>query len=147
MFTHDREIIDAEYERHRAGTNVMLVADFNKAPVGQIWIDLEKKATERIGVLWALRVFPWFQKMRIGTRLLEAAERVLRQRGYRTAELSVAKNNLRAKRLYERKGYRAVKEQNEPITYTNPGGEQVQIVLDQWLMRKQIVGSMEEGAS
>ncbi|HET6568091.1 MAG TPA: GNAT family N-acetyltransferase [Rhodothermales bacterium] len=137
-FTHHREIIEEAYERQEEGTNVMLVADVNGAPVGQVWIDLERKADEGIGVLWAIRVFPWFRNMKIGSHLSQAAERLLCRRGYRYAELGVEKLNAAARRFYERHGYEVVGELHETYDYTTPSGRHVHTGLDEWTMRKRV---------
>ncbi len=44
----------------------MLVADDCGYPVGQVWIDLERQASERTAVLWALRVIDRVQGLGIG---------------------------------------------------------------------------------
>src|SRR2546428_9443348 len=65
---HSRELIRAARERTGGGGVVMLVADLGGFPVGQGWIDVETKAAESVGILWALPVIPWPQNPRIRTR-------------------------------------------------------------------------------
>lgn len=137
-FTHHREIIEEAYERQEEDTNVMLVADLNGAPVGQVWIDLEKKEDEDIGVLWAIRVFPWFRNMKIGGHLVMAAERLLARRGYCYAELGVEKQNEGARRFYERNGYDVVGDIHECYDYTTPSGRHIRTCIDEWTMRKRV---------
>src|SRR3954454_4848974 len=48
LYTPHREIIAAAFDRQVRGTNLMLVAEANGFPVGQVWIDLEKQAAERV---------------------------------------------------------------------------------------------------
>jgi hypothetical protein len=44
LFTPSREIAQKAFERYRRGENMMLVAEANRFPVGQIWVDHAQKA-------------------------------------------------------------------------------------------------------
>ncbi len=140
LFTPHRELIARVWRRHLAGDNVMLVAESRRFPIGQVWIDLTKRAPEPVGLLWALRVFPFFQGMGLGSRLIAAAERVLRERGVPLAELGAEKNNPGARHLYERLGYRVVGDMVEEYGYTTPEGQAVRATVDEWVLRKVLVG-------
>jgi ribosomal protein S18 acetylase RimI-like enzyme len=133
---HSRELIRAAYARTGAGDVVMLVADVGGFPVGQVWIDLDKKRAESVGILWALRVIPVLQNLGIGTRLGGAAERVVRQRGFATAELGVDKSNPAARRLYERLGYAVVSEEQESWEYVTPDGGRAVEHSDEWILHR-----------
>lgn len=65
-FSAHRTFTAGQFERHLRGANVMLVADDCGYPVGQVWIDLERQASERTAVLWALRVIDRVQGLGIG---------------------------------------------------------------------------------
>jgi ribosomal protein S18 acetylase RimI-like enzyme len=54
----------------------------------------------------ALLVHPSYRSQTVGTQLLEAAERLVRERGHRRIGLAVAVENIRAWALYDRRGYR-----------------------------------------
>jgi ribosomal protein S18 acetylase RimI-like enzyme len=56
----------------------------------------------------ALAAFPHYRGRGFGTRLLHEAERIARSVDAPALSLIVADDNLGAKRLYERTGYRAV---------------------------------------
>ena len=135
-FAHHREIFAEAYARQGRGENLMLVADARGFPVGQAWVDLQKRKAESVGVLWAVRVLPLLQGLGIGSILIRAAARRLRERGYRAAELGVEKDNAGARRLYERLGYQLVGELREGYGYTAPDGVAVRHVVDQWILRK-----------
>jgi ribosomal protein S18 acetylase RimI-like enzyme len=136
MFTDHREMILAAYDSQERGEALMLVAETQGFPVGQVWIDLTLERVAATGVLWAVRVFPTLQNRGIGTRLMVAAEDVLRCRGCTTVELGVEKENLPAKRFYERQGYRVVADTQEEYNYTTPDGVLVCVPTDQWILRK-----------
>ena len=136
MFTDHREMILAAYASQERGEALMLVAETQGFPVGQVWIDLTLERVDATGVLWAVRVFPTLQNRGIGTRLMVAAEDVLRCRGCTAVELGVEKDNLLAKRFYERQGYRVVADTQEEYSYTTPDGVLVCVPTEQWILRK-----------
>lgn len=136
MFTPHQGLIQEAFERQEKGENLMLVAEVNDFPAGQIWIDQARKRAEAAGVLWAMRVFPAMQKLGIGSRLLQAAEGVLAASEYAWAELSVAKENPSAKAWYERRDYRVTDEEVNQYSFTTPDGFEARIAEDAWVMRK-----------
>lgn len=136
MFYAQRELIEEAFARHLAGENVMILAIANRFPVGQVWIDLEKKRNERVGVLWALRVLPPFQGHGLGTRLISEAEAMLQKRSLVCAELAVEKSNPRAKSLYQRLGYRVIGSHVERWDYLTPEGQCVEAHADEWVLQK-----------
>lgn len=136
VFTAHREIILTTFLNQQKGQSLMLIADANGFPVGQVWLDFEKHKAERVGVLWAVRVVPWLRNLGIGTRLIHAAEKLLTERGYAWAELGVEIENEAAKRLYERLGYIQTQRLAEKLNYTTPDGLPVTLWVDQWILRK-----------
>lgn len=103
-----RERIRRAFDRQMRGEGLMLIANANGTPIGQVWIDLSTKSRDSIGILWALKVLPSLQHHGLGSRLVVAGERSLTARSYDFAELGVEVENIGARRLYERLGYRVV---------------------------------------
>jgi ribosomal protein S18 acetylase RimI-like enzyme len=103
-----------EYGRHLAGECAFLVAAANRFPVGQVWADVTAERPEGAGVISALRVIPCLQGLGVGTRLIAAAERVMKDRGLTAAEIGVEQDNRRARRLYERLRYAVLRDNYEP---------------------------------
>lgn len=143
MFTDHREIIHRTWEATCRGEAAMLVAEANRFPIGQAWVDFTRYADERGGMVWAVRVIPGFQRLGIGSRLLDAAEALLREAGYPTAEIQVEPSNPAAKRLYEARGYRAYDRAAERLEYLRPDGVLVGVDLDLWRLRKSLVDDRE----
>jgi ribosomal protein S18 acetylase RimI-like enzyme len=140
LFSAHREVFRDAFARQERGDNLMLLAVLNGFPVGQAWIDLARHRAASAGLLWAVRVYPFLRGMGIGTRLLRAAEEAVRARGYEWAEIGVEKSNPRARRLYERLGYRAVGELREKFRFARPDGEAVSEPLNEWVLRKRVCG-------
>lgn len=137
-FTPHREIIEKAFAAQERGDNVMLIAAFDDAPLGQVWIDLQRKRAEQTAVLWALRVFHWFHGRGIGTRLMKAAERVVAEVGWRCVEIAVEPANTRALALYQRRGYVRTGEDRERQRYRTPEGEEREFWMDVITLRKRV---------
>ena len=138
LFTDHREIFLREFERQEQGENIMLIAEANTLPIGQVWIDLEKHREASAGYIWAVRVIPWLRNLGVGARLMSAAEEVCRQRGLACAELGVERENHEAKRFYERRGYRMIGSMEDEYSYTTPNGVAMTIPMDVWVLRKKL---------
>ncbi len=138
LFSQMREVSLSAFSRYEQGENMMYVAETNKFPVGQVWVDLAKLQDDSIGVIWALRVMPPLQNLGIGSRLIATAENLLGNRGYRMAEVGVEKTNPHAQRLYERLGYLVVKDNIEEWNFITPDRQSVHMIADEWIMRKRL---------
>src|SRR3712207_4978504 len=101
-FAHFRDLYQRTWHDHQAGRRLMLVADLNSFPVGQVWVDC---TPSDYAYLYALRVMEPLQGLGIGTRLIASAEALARGHYYRQIQLAVEKTNIGARRLYERLGY------------------------------------------
>jgi ribosomal protein S18 acetylase RimI-like enzyme len=137
-FTPHREIIEQVFAAQGRGEQVMLMAAFDEAPLGQVWIDLKRKREESTAVVWALRVFHWFHGRGIGTRLLRAAEKVVTAIGWSCVEIGVEHANTRALALYQRQGYKRAGEHREVQRYRTPDGEQHEVTIDVIALRKRL---------
>jgi GNAT superfamily N-acetyltransferase len=138
MFTCHREIIQGAFERQEKGENLMLLADSGGWPVGQIWIDLAVKKNESTGILWALRVHPFLQRLGIGTRLIESAEDFLSGQEFRRAEIGVEKRDEPIRRWYEHLGYGLKGDVQSEYSFTTPDGVLTRVPVDQWILLKEI---------
>lgn len=133
-----RDIIHRVYEEMLRGESLILVAEAGGFPIGQAWIDFEKRAADRAGLLWAVRIIPGFRNLGIGTRLMRIAERIMLERGLPVSELAVEKDNPDAKRLYERVGYRVFTEERDQQLFHEGDGTSGVIETDQWILRKDL---------
>lgn len=126
-----RAFYEEQWQAHRAGDICVLVADFNGFPIGQAAIHWRGKPTHpHIPDLQSLRVFPAFQGMQVGSRLLEASEQMVAARGFAQVSLAVGIENPRARALYERLGYYAIGQPyDDEWHYTDARG-QIQRVIE-----------------
>jgi ribosomal protein S18 acetylase RimI-like enzyme len=138
LFTEHREIIRSTFESQQRGEAVMLVAEAGGFPLGQVWINLALKGAEGTGALWAVRVLPGLRNLGIGSRLVAAAEDLLREWGYARVELGVERDNPGARRFYERHGYRVVDTVQGEYAYATPEGVPAQMRIDEWILLKEL---------
>ncbi len=76
----------------------------------------------RSGYFYGLRVFGPFQRLGLGRALVRRGEGLLRERGFRYATIAVDRENTSARRLYERLGFRAIRERHRSWSYVGPDG-------------------------
>jgi ribosomal protein S18 acetylase RimI-like enzyme len=113
QFSHFRNLIRRAFKEQIRGKRMMLLADFNGFPIGQVFIQMESTNIDIAdgisrAYLYSFRVMDLFQGRGVGTRLLYEAETLLIEKGFAYTTLSVAKDNPNALRLYQRNGYRIV---------------------------------------
>jgi ribosomal protein S18 acetylase RimI-like enzyme len=102
---------EARAQLQRDGRAVYLVAWDGETPVGHVLLrlpPLDPPAHPRVdGVpqVEDLLVAAGCRSRGVGTRLLDELERDARRRGYGRVSLAVGTRNVRARRLYEERGY------------------------------------------
>lgn len=144
QYSHFRALIRRAYREQLRGRRVMLVADVNDFPVGQLFIQLTS-SNSRVAdghdraYLYSFRVMEMFQSQGIGAQLLHSAETLLARRGFQYATLSVAKHNERAFRLYRRSGYRIFGEDAGEWSYVDHHGHTHRVKEPCWMLEKKLV--------
>ncbi|HVF10292.1 MAG TPA: GNAT family N-acetyltransferase [Abditibacteriaceae bacterium] len=130
-----RAFYEDQWVQHCAGAICVLVADFNQYPIGHAAIHWHGKPTHpAIPDLQSVRVAPGFRGLGIGSRLIEAGEKIIAAQGFQQVSLAVGVQNESARRLYERLGYQTVGEPyNDEWHYIDAQGQAVrmaEIVVD-----------------
>lgn len=141
QFTHFRNLIKRAYREQQRGRRIMLLADFNDFPIGQVFIQLASSNSliadgNSRAYLYSFRVMSLFQGQGIGTRLLHEAESILTEHGFKTTTLSVAKENAGALRLYQRNGYQIFGEDAGKWSYVNHKGVTCYVEEPCWILKK-----------
>lgn len=130
-----RSFYEEMWRLHERGEATVLVAEFNRYPVGQLVIHWSGKPGH-LGFpdQQSLRVHPAFRGMGLGTALIEASEYTVRQAGHAKIGLSVNVLNDKARKLYERLGYTVIGEAYEDKwSYVDAAGAEIvctETVLD-----------------
>jgi ribosomal protein S18 acetylase RimI-like enzyme len=127
--------IAGQLERARAGeVDYLAACPPSGTPVAIGGVDYLKAPDA--GTLWQLSVHPALQSCGIGTVLIHAAEQRIITRRLHLAELSVERDNTRARSLYERLGYTAVGTSHESWIEEQQDGTIVVHEAECALMRK-----------
>ncbi len=132
QYTHFRRVFQRAYEDQLAGRRLMLVADLNGWPVGQVFMQLDSlddipSENGKRGYLYSLRVLDPLQGQGLGTALIYEAEAILTSRNYGSVSIAAAKDNLGARRLYERLGYHVFMEDNGRWQFVDHEGRTRQV--------------------
>lgn len=136
-----RNLLEKAYNAHVKGNRLFLVAAINDYPVARLAIQISSGNINYAdghdrAYIYAVHVMPALQGLGIGTHLIEAAESVLIERGFQWVTIAVAKENLQARRLYERLGYRVFRQDPGQWSFTDPNGRLHKVNEPSWGMVK-----------
>lgn len=142
-YSHTRRYIERAYIEMTKGRQLMLVADLNGFPIGQIYVQFDSKNKQHAdgktrGYIYSFRVIGHLQGMGIGTRLLRTAEVELARRGFRYAVLQVSKRNEAARRLYHREGYLVIDEDPGQWSFVDHNGLERHVNDPTFVMEKRL---------
>jgi ribosomal protein S18 acetylase RimI-like enzyme len=147
VFLCFRQLFRQAYEDMRLGSRYLLMMERRPGGemIGQVFIQWNSSDPKFAdgrgrGYLYAFRVKPEYRGRGLGTRILCAAEDVLRMRGMDTASIGVEKDNPRARALYERRGYRVITDDPGRWSYIDHEGNRREVVEPAWLMEKKLPG-------
>lgn len=143
QYAHYRTLYRYAYREQRAGRRLMLVADFNGFPVGQIFVQLasnDHRIADGVtrGYLYALRVMEMFRGQGVGTRLIVEAESRLLNLGFDSATIAVSKENQGALDLYKRIGYRIFRDDPGEWNYRDHRGITRSVREPCWILEKEL---------
>ena len=142
QYTHFRTLFRRTYQEQLQQRRLMLIADCNDFPIGHIFIQLssERRFSDgrRHAYLYSLRVMDMFQGQGIGTRLIEEAETLAHDRRFGWASIAAARDNPRARKLYERLGYRVVSEDEGRWSYVDHESRVRHVNEPCWILEKKI---------
>ncbi len=143
-YTHFRRVYAEAYERMQAGMSVLWVAELAGAGIiGQVFIQLTCDRPELAdgstrAYLYSFRVRAPYRGGGLGTRILQTVENDLRARHFKHVTLNVARDNVRAIRLYERCGYHIVAPEPGVWSYQDEKGVWHSVVEPAWRMEKRL---------
>jgi ribosomal protein S18 acetylase RimI-like enzyme len=129
-------------EAHQ-GRRALFVAEVGGEIVGQIFVQFvcnrpELNDKSSTGYIQSFRIKPPFRNFGIGTRLIQQAEDVLRERGFHKVVIAVAQENRAARRLYERLGYTVFAEDPGQWSYVDDHGQLQYVSEPNYFLQKQL---------
>jgi ribosomal protein S18 acetylase RimI-like enzyme len=140
-FSRFRLVYRRAMKEAKKGRQVLLVADYNKLIVGQIFVlfstvHADPRPVPYTGYLYSFRVKPAFRNQGIGSSLIMRAEETLLDRACRRILIGCAKENLDAKRLYERHGYEVIAEDPGEWSFIDHENQIQKVVEPTFIMEK-----------
>jgi ribosomal protein S18 acetylase RimI-like enzyme len=126
------------------GLSLLWVAELPpQGLIGQVFIQLQCDRPELCNgidraYLYSFRVRPAFRNHGIGNLIMDIVEEDLRLRGFDWVTLNVARDNLAAQRLYQRRGYRIVSPEPGRWSYIDDQGHMQEVVEPAWRMEKKL---------
>jgi ribosomal protein S18 acetylase RimI-like enzyme len=139
---HFRRVFADTYERVESEEAIIWIAEIpDTGLIGQLFLSLGSGRPEisdgvTRGYIYGVRVRPAYRNHGIGTQLMLAAETELDNRGFSYATLNVGRDNRKARRLYERLGYRVVAPENGRWYYEDENGIRREVYEPAWRMEK-----------
>lgn len=142
--THFRRVYADAYRRQEQGLTLIWIAVLpGIGLIGQVFIQFicdrhELADGKQRAYLYSFRVRPQYRGRGVGTRVMQVVENDLRERGFTRITLNVAKDNPRARQLYERLGYARVA--HEPGVWSYPDEKGIWHTVEEpaWRMEKNL---------
>jgi putative hydrolase of the HAD superfamily len=128
-----------QVDRAETGEVDFLVAELGGRVLGKAVLDWARRA-DGTPWLWMVSVDPGFRSRGIGSGLLAEAEGRAQRRGHTAIELAVDDGNPRARALYVRKGYAAVRPHLDEYDVTQPDGRVLHMKIPGVVLRKTLPG-------
>lgn len=145
-YVHFRRVYARVFERAQHGEAVLWVAEGEPGTLlGQLFVLLRSEADPTVAdgrqraFIHSFRVRPELRGRGLGSRLLNTAQRDLRERGYQWVYLHVARDNPGALRLYERHGYQRIAPVNGEWEYEDHLGQMRRVHEPGWRLAKSLL--------
>ena len=138
QYIHFRNVFRKTYREQVKGNRLMLIAECNDFPIGQIFMQTGGDSRRKT-YFYSLRVMDMFRGRGIGSRLLEEAENIAVTYGYTSATIAAAKDNPRARQLYERHGYLLIGEDSGRWSYIDHEGKTRYVYEPCWVLEKAFI--------
>ena len=146
-YRHFRRLYLDIYHSACQGRAVLWVADLDPAGViGQVFVQLDRARKELAdgsarAYVYGFRVRPVYRSLGVGGQMLLTLEDDLVRRSFRLATLNVGRQNLQARRFYERYGYQVVANEAGRWSYIDDQGKRQEVHEPAWRMEKLLHGN------
>jgi ribosomal protein S18 acetylase RimI-like enzyme len=141
-FIYFRRLYHDVYQNACRGRAVIWLAEMPPTGlIGQVFVQLDSARKELAdGVsrayVYGFRVQSPFRSAGVGGRLLDTLEADLQKREFRWVTLNVGRQNLQARRFYERCGYRVIAAEPGIWSYLDHLGQRQEVHEPAWRMEK-----------
>ena len=144
-FIHFRNNYAEAFKRSKLGMTILWLAELKETGIiGQVFIQLNSNnpvlsdGRDR-AYLYSFRIRPEYRNNGLGSYILDFLENDLIQRGFSKLTLNVAKNNERAIKLYQNKGFIIVAHEPGEWSYRDHRGNIRYVSEPAWRMEKDLI--------
>jgi ribosomal protein S18 acetylase RimI-like enzyme len=143
-YAHFRRVYQDAFNRFQRGLSVLWVAELpDTGVIGQVFIQLicdrpELADGTNRAYLYSFRVRPEYRSAGLGTHIMQVVFDDLRQRGFNSLTLNVAKDNPRARNLYERNHFHIVAHEPGRWTFQDETGGWRTVEEPAWRMERRL---------
>ncbi|MFN2236276.1 MAG: GNAT family N-acetyltransferase [Anaerolineales bacterium] len=143
-FKHFRRLYINAYQNQQNGNAVLWVAELLESGIiGQVFVQLSGSRLELAdgqfrAYIYSVRIKRKFRNLGIGSKIMRHAEQDILQRGYSFATLNVGKQNVKARRFYQRLGYQVISDEPGNWSYLDHQGIRRYVHEPSWRMQKQL---------
>jgi ribosomal protein S18 acetylase RimI-like enzyme len=143
-YSHFRRLYREIYQGASKGQALMWMAELPGTGIlGQVFVQLNSARKELAdgamrAYVYGFRVRPVYRNRGIGSLLLGAIEKDLLKRNFQWITLNVGRQNARARRFYERHGYRIVASEAGDWSYLDEKNQRHEVHEPAWRMQKRI---------
>jgi ribosomal protein S18 acetylase RimI-like enzyme len=142
-FKHFRQLFQRSYREQVEGRRLLLVAASNDFPIGRLFMQFNSKNKvtsdgKTRAYLYSFNVMEFLRGHGIGNHMMDVAEDILVERGFKIATIAVAKENAGALRLYERRGYHTFGEDEGKWRYYDHRGFVQHVHEPAYLLEKRL---------
>ena len=144
-YRHYRRLYRDVFDGSLKGEAILWLAiDMDKGLIGQLFVQLKSTRLEladggSVAYIYGFRVKDKYRSMGLGSRFLIFAESDLIRREFQYANLNVNRNNMAARRFYERMGYVVVGQESGRWSYRDHRDRLIQVNEPAWRMQKKLV--------
>lgn len=143
-YAHFRRLYSDTYSMVEQGKAIIWIAESDGAGlIGQCFVSLKGNRPELAdgairAYVYGFRVRPEFRNQGIGTRIMYILEEDLWRRGFQQVTLNVGKDNMDARRFYDRLGYCIIGDDPGRWTYIDDKGKRRDMHEPAWRMMKDL---------
>jgi len=143
-FAHFRRLYKQHFQNSRSGNTLIWVVENEDGEiVGQVFLSLLSSQSELAdgihrAYLFSFRLKPDYRNHGLGSHMLDFVESYLVRRGFDTLRINVARDNVQARRMYERHGYRVIGPEEGRWRYQDQFGQWQSVHEPAWRMLKKL---------
>jgi len=143
-YSHFRRLYRDIYHSACQGKAVLWVGELeDEGVIGQVFVQLDSARKELAdgmsrAYIYGFRVRPAYRRLGIGGRMLQTLEQDLTLRSFQLATLNVGRENLDARRFYERYSYQVVAAEPGRWSYLDDRGNRHEVHEPAWRMEKHL---------